>query len=141
VIPHDIADVTAQFDVILPFGKASQQRGLGHFGIRPLIIGYKEFHAGPGTIGAYGFAGVTLTTNVNVIFGGAATYEWKKIVGILEFDDQAGDKQGKPQVLLIPGVAYRGLDPWEFEIGFPFGLNDASPDWGFIAKVTWEFRK
>jgi hypothetical protein len=140
-ISHDIIDLTAQLDVILPLGKASEERGLGHFGVRPVILAFKDFPAGPGTIGAYGFLGTTLTTHVDVIFGGAATYEWKKIVGILEFDDQAGEKQGEPLVVLTPGVAYRGIEPWEFEIGVPFGLNDASPDWGFIAKATWAFQK
>jgi hypothetical protein len=142
IINPDIVNLTGQVDVVLPTGSRSKFRDTGKFGVRPIIEAYKNFgQVGPGSIGAYGLLGVTLTTDIDVRFGAAATYEWQKIVGILEFDDIAGEKRGAPLVTLTPGVAYRGLNPFEFAVGIPFGLNDASPDWGIVLKATFAFQK
>ncbi|HSV15885.1 MAG TPA: hypothetical protein VLI90_16605, partial [Tepidisphaeraceae bacterium] len=138
LINPDVVNLTGQVDVVLPTGSRNRLRDTGKFGVRPIVEAYKNFgQVGPGTIGAYGLLGVTITTNPDVRIGLAGTYEWQKIVGIIEFDDLAGDKRGAPLVTLTPGVAYRGLNPFEFELGFPFGLNDASPDWGIVLKATF----
>jgi hypothetical protein len=141
VVPHDVVDLTAQVDLIFPTGKASEGRGLGHFGVRPWIEAFKAWTVGPGILGAYANFGITLTTNVDVRFGLAATYEWEKIVGILEFDDIAGDNHGAPTVTFSPGVAYRGIKPLEFLLGIPIGMNNASPDVGVVVKATWNFQR
>jgi hypothetical protein len=142
LINPDIVNLTAQVDVVLPTGHRSKGFDTGKFGVRPIVEAYKNFGlVGPGAIGAYGLLGFTITTNVDFRMGFAGTYEWQKIVGILEFDDLTGDKRGVPFVTLTPGVAYRGLNPFEFALGFPFGLNDASPDWGVVLKATYAFQK
>jgi hypothetical protein len=141
LVPHEAVDLTAQLDLVFPTGKASEARGLGHFGVRPWILAYKDWTVGPGILGVYGSLGVTLTTNVDVHMGAAVTYDWQKIVGILEFDDIAGDKHGAPLVTFSPGVAYHGLKSLEFLLGVPIGLNDASPDVGLTLKALWAFQK
>lgn len=142
LVNPDIVNLTAQLDVFLPTGSRNKLRDQGHFGVRPIIEAFKNFgQVGPGTIGAYGLLGVTITTNPDVRIGLAATYEWEKIVGILEFDDIAGDKRGRPLLLFTPGASYRGINPFEFTAGVPFGLNDGSPDWGIVVKVTYALQK
>ncbi len=142
LINPDVINLTAQLDVVLPTGSRTRLRDTGKFGVRPLIEAYKNFgQVGPGTIGAYALLGFNITTNPDVRIGAAGTYEWEKVVGILEFDDLAGDKRGRPLVTITPGVAYRGLNPFEFAFGLPFGVNDGSPDWGIIIKATYAFQK
>jgi hypothetical protein len=140
IVPHDAVDLTAQLDLVFPTGKASEGRGLGHFAVRPWILAYKAWTVGPGELGVYGELGVTITTHSDVRIGLAATYEWQKIVGILEFDDIAGDKRA-PSVIFSPGVAYRGIKPLEFLLGIPIGMNDSSPDVGVMIKALWAFQK
>jgi len=142
LVNPDIVNLSAQLDMFLPTGSHDNLRDTGHFGVRPAIQVYKNFgQVGPGSIGAYGEMAVSITTNSDFRFGLAGTYEWEKIVGILEFDDVTGDKHGLPTVTISPGIAYRGINPWEFEIGIPLGINDGSPDWGIVAKVTWALQK
>jgi hypothetical protein len=142
LVNHDVVDLTAQLDMVLPTGSISRFRDTGRFGIRPSVLAYKDFgQFGPGDLGAYASAGFTITTHSDFRMDLAATYEWQKIVGVLEFFDQAGDKMGEPMVNIIPGAAYRGLGPIELALGFPFGLNDGSPDWGIIFKATYAFQK
>lgn len=142
LVNHDVVDLTAQLDMVLPTGSISKFRDTGRFGIRPSLLGYKDFgQLGPGDLGAYASLGFTITTHSDFRMDLAATYEWQKIVGILEFYDQAGDKMGEPLVNIIPGVAYRGIGPIELALGFPFGLNDGSPDWGVVLKATYAFQK
>jgi hypothetical protein len=141
IINPEIVDVTAQLDVILPTGDRSDLRDTGKFGIRPLILAYKDFgQHGPGDLGLYGLFGFTLTTNSDVRVGLAATYQYHDLVGIFEFFDQAGDNQGRPLVQVTPGLAYRGLSPWEIAIGVPVGINSGTPDWGIIFKLTYVFQ-
>ncbi len=139
LVNHDIVDLTAQGDLVIP-GK-SDTGASDHFGVRPWILAYKGFDVGGGELGAYGAMGFTLTTNPDFRMNLAATYDWEKIVGVLEFDDLAGDKIGAPQVDITPGVVYHGINPWEFALGLPFGLNNASPNWGIVLKVTYAFQR
>jgi hypothetical protein len=142
LVNPDIINLSAQLDVLLGTGSRTHLQDTGHFGVRPAIQAYKNFgQVGPGSIGAYGVMAVTITTNSDFRFGLAGTYEWEKIVGILEFDDVTGDKHGRPTVTISPGVAYRGLNQWEFLVGVPLGVNEGSPDWGIVAKVTWALQK
>ena len=135
-IRHDIVDLTAQLDVVLPTGDRGEFRDTGRFGVRPLIQAYKDFgQLGPGHIGAYGEMGFTITSNSDFRWGLAATYEVQRIVGIVEFYNQAGSKM-RPFVTLTPGIAVRP-GPFEVSLGFPFGLNNGSPDWGIILKGTF----
>lgn len=142
LVNPDIVNLSAQLDVFLPTGSRNKLRDTGHFGVRPNFQAFKNFGLlGPGSVGAYAVFGFTLTTNPDVRIGVAGTYEWMNIVGILEFDTIAGDKHGRPTVTLTPGVAYRGLRPFEFAAGIPLGLNDGSPDWGVVLKATWALQK
>jgi hypothetical protein len=143
LVSHDVVDLTAQADVILPFGTAHEGLGTGHFGVRPDILAYKAFDGvGPGLLGLYGSAGVTFTTNIDFRMGLAATYDYEGIVGVFEFDDVTGREiGGRPFVAFTPGVVYHGLNPWEFSVGFPFGVNDNSPDWGILLKATYAFQR
>ncbi|HSU67293.1 MAG TPA: hypothetical protein VLJ39_10495 [Tepidisphaeraceae bacterium] len=139
IIPRDIIELTAQVDVVLPTGSTGEFRDTGRFGVRPWLQAYKDFGTvGPGRLAAYGEIGFTITDDSDFRFGLAGTYEWQRIVGIVEFYDQAGGKLNRPFVTITPGVAFR---PGQFEIaiGIPLGLNDASPDWGVIVKGTWNF--
>lgn len=138
VIPHDIADVSFQFDVVLPTGDKGDRRDFGRFGVRPWIQAYKDFGAvGPGHFGAYGEMGFTLIDHSDFRWGLAAQYEYEKAVyGILEFYNQTGGYLGRPLVNLTPGVVIRP-GPFEFGIGLPFGLNDGSPRWGIVVRATW----
>ena len=142
LISHDVVDLTAEADVVLPTGTFSEGLESGRFGFRPKVLAYKEFdNVGPGNIGVYADIGFTITTHSDFRMDLAATYEWQKIVGILEFYDQAGDKMGSPQVYFTPGAAYRGLGPWEFALGVPIGMNDASADVGVSVKATYAFQR
>jgi hypothetical protein len=141
LINPDIVNVTAQLDVILPTGSISHNFDTGRFGVRPLLLAYKEFYGGSGNFGVYTLLGATFTTNSDVRLGIAGTYEYHRIYGILEFDDITGDKNNGPQVTITPGVAYAALNPWEFALGVPFGLNRASPQWGVQLKLTYAFQK
>ena len=140
-INPEIVDVTLQLDMILPTGDRSVLRDTGKFGVRPFVLAYKDFGThGPGIIGAYGSFGFTITTNSDVRVALAATYQIDRLTGILEFYDQTGSHQGGPQVDITPGIAYRGLSPWEFSVGVPIGINKGSPDWGVICKLTFAFQ-
>ncbi len=33
------------------------------------------------------------------------------------------------------------MNPWEFAIGVPIGMNNASPQWGIQLKLTYAFQK
>jgi hypothetical protein len=139
LVNHDIVDLTAQGDFVIP--GSSDTGASDHFGVRPWILAYKGFEVGGGEIGAYGALGFTLTTNPDFRMNLAGTYDWEKIVGVLEFTDIAGDKIGAPQVAITPGIVYHGINPWEFGLGLPFGLNNASPNWGIVLKVTFAFQR
>jgi hypothetical protein len=140
-INPEIVDMTAQVDMVLPTGNRTELRDTGKFGVRPLILAYKDFgQRGPGILGAYGSFGFTLTTNSDVRLALAATYQLDRLTGILEFYDQTGSHQGGPQVELTPGFAYKGVSPWEFSVGVPIGLNKGSPDWGVVCKLTYVFQ-
>lgn len=139
-ISPQVVDVTAQLDMVLPTGNRGEMRDTGKFGVRPLILAYKDFgQHGPGIIGAYGLFGFTLTTNSDVRIALAATYQIDRLTSILEFYDQTGSHTGGPQVLITPGLSYRGISPWELSVGVPLGLNKGSPDWGVIIKLTYAF--
>jgi hypothetical protein len=136
-IPRNFLEMSAQVDVVLPTGKNSDFRDVGRFGVRPWIQGYKDFgEFGPGHLGAYGEAGFTITQDSDFRFGFAGTYEWQRIVGIVEFYDQTGGKIGRPFITITPGVAVRP-GPFEVSVGIPLGLNKGSPDWGIILKATY----
>jgi hypothetical protein len=136
LVPHSIVDLTAQVDVILPTGDRNELRDTGRFGVRPLILAYKDIGAvGPGELGAYADFGFTITEDSDVRFALAATYEIQRVVGIVELFDQAGSKIGRPFLTLSPGIAFRP-SRFEFALGFPIGLNKDSPDWGLILKAT-----
>ena len=140
-VSHDFFDLTAEGDLVLPTGSEREALGEGHLGFRPSLLAYKAFDLGPGTLGAYGSAGVTLTTDLDFRLSLAATYDYDDVVTIFEFDDITGRKiGGKPFVAFTPGVAYRGYTPWEFALGFPLGANSDSPDWGVVLKVTYAFQ-
>jgi hypothetical protein len=137
LVPHYILDLTAQLDVVLPTGDRHEFRDTGRFGVRPMIQAYKDFgQFGPGHIGAYGEMGFTITEDSDFRFGFAGTYEWERIVGILEFYDQSGGKIGRPFVTFTPGLAYRP-GPFEVALGFPIGLNKGSPNFGVVIKGTF----
>jgi hypothetical protein len=140
-VSPEIVDLTAQVDVVLPTGNRTEMRDTGKFGVRPLILAYKDFgQHGPGILSAYGSFGFTLTTNSDVRLALGTTYQIDRLAAILEFYDQTGSHQGGPQVLITPGLCYRGISPWEISIGAPLGLNRGSPDWGVIAKLTYVFQ-
>jgi hypothetical protein len=142
LIDPQVIDLTAQLDMILPTGDRTRLEDTGKFGVRPLLLAYKDFGMhGPGDLGMYALLGFTITTNSDFRFGLAATYQYNDFVGIMEFYDQAGDKQGRPLVQFTPGLAYRGLDPLEFSIGAPIGVNSGTPDWGINFKITYLFPK
>jgi hypothetical protein len=141
IINPEIINVTAQLDVILPTGDRTQLRDTGKFGVRPLILIYKDFgQRGPGDFGVYSLLGFTLTTNTDVRFDIAATYQINDVVGVFEFDSQAGDKQGRPLIQFTPGLVFRGLAPWEIAIGAPIGVNSGTPDWSLNFKLTYAFQ-
>ena len=141
IINPEVVDVTAQLDVILPTGDRNDMRDTGKFGVRPLVLAYKDFgQHGPGDLGLYGLFGFTLTANSDVRVGLAATYQIHDLVGIFEFFDQAGENQGRPLVQVTPGLAYRGISPWEIAVGVPVGVNSGTPDWGVILKLTYVFQ-
>ena len=141
VINPETIDLTAQLDVILPTGNRTELRDTGKFGVRPLILAYKDFgQHGPGDLGFYGVVGFTITTDSDFRVGVAATYQINDFVGIFEFFDQTGTNQGRPLVQVTPGVSYRGLVPWEISIGVPIGINSGDPDWGIIFKLTYAFQ-
>jgi hypothetical protein len=140
LINPEIVDVTGQVDVILPTGNRTELRDTGKFGVRPLILAYKDFgQYGPGDFGLYGLFGFTLTTNTDVRVGIAATYQYQNLVGIVELYDISGVKR-KPLLEVTPGLSYRGLSPWEISIGAPVGINKGTPDWGVIFKLTYVFQ-
>jgi hypothetical protein len=137
LVPHNIVDLTAQIDVVLPTGDRKELRDTGRFGVRPMIQAYKDFgQFGPGHIGAYSELGFTITTDSDFRFGIAGTYEVDRVVAILEFYDQAGSKIGRPFVTFTPGLAVRP-GPFEVALGFPIGLNKGSPDFGIVLKGTF----
>ena len=141
LINPEIVDVTGQVDVILPTGNNSQMRDTGKFGVRPLILAYKDFgQEGPGSLGLYGLFGFTVTSNSDVRVGVAATYQINNVVGIMEFFDQTGVKNRTPLVQITPGISIRGLSPWEVSLGVPIGINSGTPDWGVIVKLTYVFQ-
>lgn len=138
IVPHDIVDLSFQFDVVLPTGDKGDLRDSGRLGVRPWLQAYKDFgQLGPGRLGAYGEAGFTITDLSDFRWGFAVQYEYEKtLYGILEFYNQAGGNLGRPLVVLTPGVAIRP-GPFEFALGIPVGLNNVSPDWGVIVKATY----
>jgi hypothetical protein len=139
-INPEIVNVTVQLDMILPTGDSGEMRDTGKFGVRPLLLAYKDFGLhGPGSFGVYGFAGFTITTNSDLRLGAAATYQINEWVGIIELYDQNGI-HGHPFVQITPGISYRGLGPWEFTVGVPVGVSKGTPDWGIIAKITYAFQ-
>ncbi len=141
-INPEIVDVTAQVDVVLPTGSSSELRDTGHFGVRPLALAYKDFgRQGPGTLGAYGLIGFTVTTNSDFRLGLAATYEMDRLAGVLEFFDTTGNRLGRPLVSVTPGLVYRGLGPLEVAGGIPLGVNNGSPHWGVTFKLTYAFQQ
>jgi len=140
IINPEIVDVTVQVDVILPTGDRTAMQDTGKFGVRPLLLAYKDFgQHGPGDLSLYGLFGFTLTTNSDVRAGIAATYQYENVVGIIEFFDEAGAGRG-PLLQVAPGVAYRGFTPWEISVGVPVGINTGTPDWGVIFKLTYAFQ-
>ncbi len=142
LINPEIVDVTAQVDVVLPTGNSGQLRDTGHFGVRPLALAYKDFgQQGPGTLGAYGVMGFTVTTNSDFRVGIAGTYEINRLAAVLEFFDTTGNRLGRPLVSVTPGVVYRGVGPLEFAAGVPLGVNNGSPHWGITLKLTYDFQK
>jgi hypothetical protein len=141
-INPDIVNLTAQLDMVLPTGDIRESLDTGRFGVRPAILLYKSFgQVGPGTIGTYGTFGFTLTTHTDVRFGLAATYQMQRFIGVMEFDDRAGDHFGEPLITFTPGLVYVGTAPWELAVGVPLGANNASPDWGVVVKLTYAFEK
>jgi hypothetical protein len=141
-INPDVVNLTAQLDLILPTGDINRNLDTGRFGVRPGILLYKNFgQVGPGSIGTYGTFAFTLTTHTDVRFGMAVTYQWQKFVGVIEFDDRAGDQFGEPLVTFSPGLVYIGTRPWELAVGVPLGANNASPNWGVVIKLTYAFEK
>jgi hypothetical protein len=142
IINPQIINITGQLDLILPTGNHSELRDTGKFGVRPLLLLYKDFGMwGPGDLGFYGLFGFTLTTNTDVRCDLAMTYQINDLVGVAEFDSQAGDKQGRPLIQFTPGLVYRGLTPWEIGIGVPVGVNSGTPDWSLNFKLTYAFQK
>ena len=142
IINPQIINVTGQLDIILPTGDHSVLRDTGKFGVRPLLLLYKDLGlCGPGDLGFYGLLGFTLTTNTDVRCDLAMTYQINDLVGVAEFDAQAGDKQGRPLIQFTPGLIYRGLAPWEIGIGVPIGVNSGTPDWSLNFKLTYAFQK
>lgn len=138
-ISPEIVDVTVQLDAVLPTGNDGQLRDTGKFGVRPMLLAYKDFgQHGPGDFGLYGLCGFTITTDSDLRLGLAATYQINEWVGIFEFYDQNGI-HGHPYVLVTPGISYRGLSSWEFSVGVPVGVDNGTPDWGIIAKITYAF--
>jgi hypothetical protein len=139
IINPEIVDLTVQVDLILPTGKSSEMRDTGRFGVRPLLLLYKDFgQRGPGDLGVYGLAGFTFTTNSDFRLGAAATYQINEWAGIIEFYDQDGI-HGHPYVQVTPGICYRGFAAWEMSVGVPVGVSKGTPDWGVIAKITYRF--
>jgi len=70
IINPEIVDVTVQLDMILPTGDRTELQDTGKFGVRPLILAYKDFgQHGPGDFGLYGLFGFTITTNSDVRAG------------------------------------------------------------------------
>lgn len=137
IIPRNLVEMSAQVDAVIPTGKRSDFRDVGRFGVRPWLQAYKDFgQFGPGHFAAYGEMGFTITQDSDFRWGLAGTYEWNRIVGILEFYDQAGGKIGRPLVTITPGVAWRP-GPFELAVGIPIGLNNGSPIWGVIIKATY----
>jgi hypothetical protein len=142
IINPEIINVTGQLDLVLPTGNRSELRDTGKFGVRPLVLVYKDFgQRGPGDLGIYSLFGFTLTTDTDVRFDLAATYQINDLVGVFEFDSQAGEKQGRPLIQFTPGLVYRGLSPWEVAIGVPIGVNSGTPDWTLNFKLTYAFQK
>jgi len=80
----------------LPTGKASESLGIGHLGVRPWILAYKGVPLGPGVLAGYAGIGFTLTTHTDFRMNLAATYDWQKIVGVLEFTDQPATAWANP---------------------------------------------
>lgn len=138
LVPHDIVDLSFQFDVVLPTGDKGDVRDTGRLGVRPWLQAYKDFGAaGPGHFGAYGEAGFTLTDLSDFRWGFAFQYEYQKMFyGLLEFYNQAGGNLTKGLAVLTPGGAFR-TGPFEFALGLPIGLNNASPRFGVILKATY----
>ena len=145
-INPDVVNVTAQLDVVLPTGNRTEGLDTGKFGVRPLVLAYKDFGPiGDGELGAYGVFGGTLTTDSDLRAGVAVTYEIDRIAGIVEVFDQTGDRDfsggGKPFLTVTPGFSFRQIDPLELVVGFPLGLTENSPHWGVNVKLTYAFGK
>lgn len=49
------------------------------------------------------------------------------------------DDGEETESFFTPGLVWKGLDDFEFGLGVPIGLTDESPDWGLIAKASYEF--
>ena len=128
--------------MVLPTGSRSEGIDTGKFGVRPLILAYKDFGPlGDGELGAYGVFGGTITTNSDLRAGAAVTYEINRIAAIVEVFDQTGDRGGKPLLTITPGFSFRQIDPLELVVGFPLGATENSPHWGVIVKLTYAFGK
>ncbi len=135
----EIVDLTVQVDLVLPTGNSSRMRDTGKFGVRPLLLAYKDFgQQGPGILGVYGLAGFTVTTNSDIRLAAAVTYQINQWVGIFEFYDQDG-VHGHPFVELTPGLSYRGFGAWEFTVGVPVGVSKGTPDYGIAGKISYRF--
>jgi hypothetical protein len=142
LINPQIVDLTAQLDVVLPTGDNGQMRDTGKFGVRPLLLAYKDFgHFGPGDFGAYGLFGFTITSNSDLRVGLAGTYQVQDLVGILEFFNETGVRGRSPLVEITPGLSFRGISPWEISAGVPIGCNKGTPTWGVVCKLTYVFQK
>jgi hypothetical protein len=140
LINPEIVDVTAQVDMILPTGDRTEMRDTGKFGIRPLLLAYKDFgQQGPGDFSLYGLFGFTISTNSDLRLGIAATYQYHNLVGIMELYDLTA-QGSRPLLQVTPGLAYRGFGPWELSVGIPVGVNHGTPDWGVICKITYAFQ-
>jgi hypothetical protein len=139
-INPEIVDVTVQLDMILPTGDRTAMQDTGKFGVRPLILAYKDFgQHGPGDLSLYGLLGFTITTNSDIRAGIAATYQYQNLVGIFELFDQAGSGI-RPLLEFTPGFAYRRFAPWEIAVGVPVGVTSGTPDWGVTFKLTYVFQ-
>ena len=142
LINPDVVNVTAQLDVVLPTGNRTDGLDTGKFGVRPLILAYKDFGPiGDGELGAYGVFGGTITTDSDLRAGVAVTYEINRIAGIVEVFDQTGGFNGKPLLTVTPGFSFRQIDPLELVVGFPLGVTENSPHWGITVKLTYAFGK
>ena len=140
LIDPKLLSLTAHVSVVLPTGDDDDVRDTGRFGVRPLVLGYKDFGlVGPGRLGAYAQLGFTISNDADVRWGVAATYEYAHFVGVVELTGQDGSDYYGNIALLTHGIVYRGFENFELAVAVPLGLTNDSPDWGVTAKVTYAF--